>query len=266
METQAAKRLFAGTLCGLALLVNPATAQQKAFSINLEYSLRQDQFVLNDPAGRLSLNTDPAYAEVNFGLLARWYATPKLHTEIGAVFTPVVGPTIAVQFASPIESQGFSSYHGSRPRFLIRQFYAPFSIGKPNRFELSAGVFGGLGVQNHRTSQLSTLRRDFTGSTSTQQFERISGEAVYRFPNATTFSAEAGLHLNLFLGRRWHIRYQGGWQWGLSPLLQTDITYTSSLNPLIVNRATALGRGSGLTNGLTVGYRFVHWKRGSGEE
>lgn len=260
-------RLLAGMSCALAFLAIPANAQQKAFSINLEYSIRQDRFVVDDPAGRLSIpRSDPANAEVSWGVLVRWYATPKLHTEIGAVFTPVLGPTIDYRFVNVVQSQALGSYHGSRPRFLVRQFYAPFSIGKPDRFELSAGVFAGLAVQNHRTNVQSIWTREFIGSTATQQLERISSEASYRFLNTTTFSAEGGLHMNAFLGRRWHVRYQGSWQWGLTPLLQTDISYTSSLDPTTTRKATVVGRGSGLTNGLTVGYRFGQWKRDTAEE
>ena len=248
----------------MALLPFPLWAQEKAFSVNLEYAGKNERFLFNDPAGRLFTKSPYAVAELRWGLTLRWYASKRLHTEIGALFMPVLGPTVQYQFPEMGDAFWLYGYYGSRPQFVIRQFYAPLVLGEPGRFEVSVGPFAGLSLQSHQTNFTATTNRTYEGFTmdsrGNRQPEQIRSEEVTRLPNSTTYAFETGVHLNAFVGSRWHVRYQGSWQWGIGTLIQSDVIYSSSLDPTI-NRATITGKGSGFSHGLTVGYMFGQWRR-----
>ena len=238
-------------------------AQERSFSINLEYGAKNERFAFNDPAGRLFTKSPYNVAELRWGLVLRWYASKRLHTEIGALFTPVLGPIVQYRFPEMGEALWLNGYYGSRPQFVIRQFYAPIVLGKPKRFKVSAGPFAGLSLQSHRNNFTSVTYREYGGFTTDGQGgrrpEQINSEETTRLPNSTTYAIETGAHLNAFFGSRWHVRYQGGWQWGIGTLLQSDIAYSSSLDPTL-NRATVTSNGSGFAHGLTVGYMFGQWR------
>jgi hypothetical protein len=246
-------------LLSVSLLSITTKAQLPSFSIGLNFIVKQEQYSFNDPGGRLDQQPNDSDLHGFWGITGRWYSAPAWTTEIGLYGVSIGERSIDYTFPTPGERLRFKDGGERQPMLSLRQYYSPI------RFDISAiqritfGPYAGLTAMTHNTKSAGGLSRQYPAYSvdfGRNEREVIDSQITTTHPNAISGSAELGLHLNYFLKSRWHFRAQYGWFLGVNQTLRSEVTYRSSFEPNIANRAVITSNGSGPATSLMVAFMF----------